>query len=98
MACGHNDDQNNEKGNCATAEKKCCAVKFLCKLFCFLFMAVVIYVQCLILREVKQLNQSVDFVAEYLDEIRANAVEIKDSSNTLKGQMNELKNENEESQ
>jgi|GEM_PF-4541384 len=96
MGCGTNENEQKENcttGACSTGSSKCCPVKFLCKLACFIFSAAILYSQFQILHEIKKLNGSVDFVAEYLDEIKATSSEIMESSQTMKEHIQDLKKE-----
>lgn len=95
MSCCAPSTENKEKENCGTGAchtgKKCCPFKAIMKILCLGFAAAILYSQFQILDEVKKLNESVDFVAEYLDEIKATSSEIKDSSQTMKEQIQDLK-------
>ena len=80
-------------------ENKCCPVKIACKVMCCLVVIATLVIMSLLYIEarnvrveLKELNTSLDYAAQYLDIIKADMNELNNNARALKEDVAEIKN------
>lgn len=80
-------------------ENKCCMMKMICKVACFISVVFTLAIMTLLYQEIRRVNNNLDelntelgYAAEYLDNIKANIKMLNDNSKALKEDVAEIKN------
>jgi uncharacterized protein YoxC len=85
--------------NCGTENRENCKMKLVCKFFCTLVTLGSLILLFLLYTEVKkvsselnEMNESMDYTAEYLDDMKSNIRDLNINTSTIANDVSEIKN------